>query len=435
MERREIRIVNKRMEPQSTPLVGVRKKADHYRAFFFDALRQEEGIVHDEQISLESAFHRFVTAPDVIAYYSLVPLIGDVLERVKLQCGTHPNLCKLFDSLQKTAASKDVPAKRLAKEVTTLLEEIVHILLSVVDEEFLKRDSPCDATLFHNVLRAYWTACREEYLTTLSEKATRPYVMQELLGFNMSDKGDAYETRWHGAVWEYLSERDHYHLQIIARMEKTQRELDGHYLTMKNVVSFKSLVMLTMWRVSREKGVRSIAGILGYGSEGEEDEEGDDEEVSTSSEEGSRRCGGGGGGEEDDWTLAYGSFVRDYATFTRWHTHHFEGRQVHLNLYYIDFDASRTSDAIHLDMASVQRDAHHSPASFAALFVHHKHPLGLSYMRSKSDLVSSSSRLTEVGEDVEEGDEAPIRLPPTAAPQQQAKGRRGGIASLFTGAL
>lgn len=411
----------RRVELVVTPSMNLRKKADHYKNSFFDALRQNDGMNYDEQVSLESAFHRFVTAPDVIAYFSLVPLIGDVLEKVKLQCNTHPGLCKLFETLQRTTNNKEsVAVKRLTKEVTTLLEEIVHILLSVVDEELVKRESPCETTLFHNVLRNYWTMCREEYLTTMSEKATRPYVMQQLLGFNMNDKDNAYEIRWYGAVWDYLSERDHYHMQIIASMEKTQRELDAHYLTMKNIVSFKSLVMLTMWRVSREKGRRSIAGILGYGSDDDGEEE---DSVSLSTGEHDY----GSGDQEEDWTLAYGSFVADYATFLRWHTHHFEGRQVHINLYYIDFDASRSSDAIHLDMASIQRDAHHSPASFAALFVHHKHALGLSYMTSKSDIVSVREASHEEAEEI-------LPSTTTTTTTVPSRGRRG-IASLFTGAM
>lgn len=384
---------------------GARKKAELYRKAYFEALKEEEGVKHDEQVSLSSGFHRFVTSPDVITYYCLVPLIGDVLEKVKHQCTTHPELCKHFDSLLRETSNKCLPAKRLMKEVSTLLDEVVHLLILLIDEELQRRDSHCDYAMFHDVLRHYWSNQRKTYLgeNTGLERATRSYVMKELLGFNMNDKGDEYEERWYGAVWDYLSERDHYHMQIIARLDETQEELVSLYATMQNVVTYKSLVMLTMWRCAHQKGTCSITELLGYGN-GENDSQ--DESSSD---------------EQEEWTLAYGSFVRDYALFTRWHTHHLEGRQVHINLYYIDFDASRTSEAIHLDMAAAQQkdsSAHHLPLSFASLFVHHhKEPLGLSHMASSSDLLTHNKSSSD--------EETP----------KSVKTRRGGIASLFTGSV
>lgn len=392
-------------------VVDARKKAELYRTVFFEALKQEEGVKHDEQVSLESGFHRFVTSPDVISYYCLVPMIGDVLEKVKSQCTTHPDLCRHFDSLSRETSSKCLPMKRLIKEVSTLLDEVVHLLISLIDEELEKRNAKCDYAMFHDVLRDYWSKQRKQYLGANMglERATRSYVMKELLGFNLNDKGDEYEERWYGAVWDYLSERDHYHMQIIARLEETDDELESLYMTMQNVVSYKSLVMLTMWRCAHQKGTRSITQILGYGSG-----ESDSEETHSESD-----------GEREEWTLAYGSFIHDYALFTRWHTHQLEGRQVHINLYYIDFDASRSSEAIHLDMAAAQQkdsSAHHSPLLFASLFVHHhKEPLGLSYMTSPSDLMTAENNGKMPSREQEE--------------TKSIKVRRGGIASLFTGSV
>ena len=393
-------------------VIGARKKAEMYRTVFFEALKQEEGVQHDEQVSLESGFHRFVTSPDVIAYYCIIPLIGDILEKVKSQCTTDPELCRHFDSLSRETSNKCLPMKRLVKEVSTLLDEVVHLLVSLVDEELKRRDAHCDSAMFHDVLRDYWSRQRKQYLgeNVGLERATRTYVMKELLGFNMGDKGEEYEERWYGAVWDYLSERDHYHMQIIARLEETHDELESLYVTMQNVVTYRSLVMLTMWRSAHQKGMRTITELLGYGSGESGDSDDNDSESSV---------------EREEWTLAYGSFVRDYALFTRWHTHQLEGRQVHINLHYIDFDASRSSEAIHLDMAAVaqkESSPHHSPLSFASLFVHHhKEPLGLSYMASPSDLLALGVVVVQQQHQEEE--------------VKSVKTRRGGIASLFTGSV
>ena len=372
-----------------------------YRTLFFLCLEKEEGVNHDEQVSLESGFHRFVTSPDVIAYYCLIPLIGDILEKVKSQCMTNTDLCKHFDSLLSETSNKCLPIKRLTKEVSTLLDEVFHILVSLIDQELDKLDEYCDRAMFHNVLRDYWSTQRSQYLdkNTGLERATRTYIMKELLGFNMGEKAEKYEDRWYCVVWDYLSERDHYHMRIIAGLVETHRELASLYETMHNVVTYKSLVMLTMWRYAHNKGTRSIKQILGYASDYDDDDDDDDDDSSY---------------EREEWTLAYGSFVHDYALFVKWHTRQFEGRQVHINLHYVDFDASRSSEAIHLDMATVACKESLSPLSFASLFVHHHdEPLGLSYMGKEKEVLSKQ-RVVEV---------------------KSVKTHRRGIASLFTGSV
>lgn len=375
MEQQHSRI-RRRMESNGNddePLIGLRKKTQLYRTFFLEALRHEDKAERrEEQVSLESAFSRFMRAPDVLAYFSLVPFIADLMERIKPRCLGN-ELSEFFDTLARhTSSSGAIMAnreafKRAKKEINLQLDELEDQLASLIDMELNRQELEIDHEVVHNVLRHYWSTQRHAYLTqnTGLSRLTQSYVLHTLLGFNMGDKPDVYDQRWLDVVWNYLSERDHYNMLIIAALENTQRELDALYLTMKNVVTFKSLVILTIWRLQHAANDNNKKIIQLLRTSGDDDDSESDHE----------------------WTLAYGTFFKDYQFFIHWHQKQFEGRTVQINVIYIDFESSAASAALPVDMVN-HND--HSNTSFAGIFIHHNEPLPLSYMKPQDDLMRLS---------------------------------------------
>ena len=347
-----------------------RNQLAQYKVSFFKEYEElVDAEAPKEHVSLENAYVKFIKAPHVLAYFSLVPLVGEVLEKVKPHC-MGKEMGKIFDALLRetspSSLSNHANIKRTLKEVNRLLDELQGRLLTFIDIQLDSQDHESEHKLVHKVVLNYWAAQREEYLARESGlvRLTQTYVAQTLLGFNLGEKGGVYEDRWAAAVWVYLSERDEFNMRVIEALESTQAELEALYLNIKNVVTFKSLVILTLWRLhhseemaTEEGGLFSLVEILHESGEGEEDFE---------------------------WTLAYGSFSRDYAVFLDWHQNSNEGRSIHINLFYIDFDASPFTEAIALDMLGHRRrqKKDNTATSFAGVFVNHTKPLALSYMVS-----------------------------------------------------
>jgi hypothetical protein len=147
-------------------------------------------------------------------------------------------------------------------------------------------------------------------------------------------------------------------MQVISLLDETEKELDTIYFNLHNVVSFKALVMLTMWRLahraSQNSAVPTIAELIRKNDL-----------------------------EEEDHILIYGNLIKDYPHFLALLYFGWQGRPVHITLSYIDFDATPNSKAVRIDM----REAldHRSPISFAALFAQAGQQFRhLSYMRHLS---------------------------------------------------
>lgn len=360
--------------PDTVAHLSMRKRASLRRRAFYDALLENGEIgERNERVSLESAFIAFIHDPVVIAYYTFTPLIAELLDSIKGSLMKNDAFREAMEVLLRETSNcgllyRDAPAmKRLIKEIKTQLERIHLVIEELVRQEWLsgERGARGDVDSLIELLRHYWIGQRDAYLsrTTGFKRLSQLEVLQELLGFNMSKskETDPYYTRWTDVIASYLSEKSHHHMHIIGALDQTEQELLNFYAHMNNMVSFKSLVMITMWRYHREKGTKSILEAL-YADAGA---------TSTNS-------------EDHAWTLAYGTFVEDYRIFLEWHHHGIDKKPIHMNLYYIDFDASSSSAALHIDMG-VPVDHLHAYTSFAALFTHHVEPLHLSYMRSPGD--------------------------------------------------
>lgn len=346
-------------------------KAELNQTIFIEALHEsdEQSATEkrDEQVSLESAYRRFLKSPHVATYYKLVPLATMVLDSAKKVCvAQNITMAKSFDTLvrrtQHTALlyqNKDAlrqATNEINQALNALHREIIEILKDTMNNVEIPKK---DAKMLVDVVSLYWRTKSDEYFerNTGLERLTKAYVLQNLLGFNVDGEKrvEVYLEEWRLAVWEYLCDMDRENMQLIATLDETQRELDVLYLSMQNQISYKSLVMLAMWRYRHNhngKTSKSIVELI-RGTECEASE------------------------EEIGWTLAYGEFFKDYQLFMMWHRYDFEHRPVHIHLYYIDFKASAMSSAIPIDMKSEQVS---SATPFASIFVNHNAYLPLSYM-------------------------------------------------------
>lgn len=353
--------------------MSLRKKSELRRTLYEEArsVKDMDKEKREEQVSLESAFTRFITAEHVEAYYQMVPLIASVMESIKSRC-MDKKLQKLFDGLLRATNNSGGLWRQLVTEIESQLDELEAYVGKMVYNEIQKLELDVNQKMVQGVLGYYWAGQRQDYLNCNVGlvRLTQSYILNNLLGFNMNMKEDDYQAKWRTAVLEYLRDLDHCNVTIIMALEDTERELDALYLTMKNVVSFKSLVILTIWRlchIGDDSQSKSIVQLL---------------------------CPGADEDEDHKWTLAYGTFFRDYQLFIHWHQRDFEGNPVHLNLLYIDFEASPASSAIPVHILKHNKDIY-ANTSFAGIFINHSESLPLSYMLPEDDVVPVSAALPQ----------------------------------------
>ena len=315
---------------------GVREVAEKRRSLFKQAATGKRSRFRDENASLESYFERFVSSPVVAAYYALVPGISNELDHVRQQYASKSEITSIISKLQKI---QDTP-KELAPLFVKLQDQILTVmgLGDLRDDDFVGRSSAA-------VMKKYWHSQFKQYVNKGRGSSNKPLtsflILEELLGLRLTGDKDEYDSRWASLVWRYLEEQDHYHMQVISLLDETEKELDAIYFDLHNLVSFKALVILTMWRLahraSQNSAVPTIAQLIRKNE-----------------------------AEEEDHTLLYGSLMKDYPHFLTLLYHGWEGRPVQVALSYIDFDATPNSMAVRIDMR--EASDHRSPLSFAALF-------------------------------------------------------------------
>lgn len=330
---------------------SVREAAENRRVLFLKAHKSAtRSRVRDENASLESHFERFLSSPVVSAYYALVPGISNELDHVRMQYANNDEIVSLLDKMQKKQDSlKEMPI------LFGRLQELVLRLMGLNDvkgDDFVARNSV-------DVMRKYWETQFKQYMNKgrVGRPLTTLLVLEDLLGLRLTGDKDQYDARWADAVWRYLQDQDHHHMQVIAMLDETEKELHSLYSEMNNVVSFKALVILTMWRLAhrptKDGPIPSIAHSLKAANT-----------------------------DEQDWTLAYGTLTVDYPQFLTLLYHGWQGRPVHVNLYYIDFDATPNSQAAHIDLSEAVDQR--SPLSFATLFSQAGKRFPFSYMMHRS---------------------------------------------------
>lgn len=336
----------------------LRAKAKVHKIGFLNVLEQRKGmdIRSDECISLESKFNQFINSTSVQTYYELVPLIAILLERVKANYITNNELLRLFDTIQK----KQENEREMTRLFTKIQDEVFSMLMKENTVRLMKQQ---DIKSLEAILRHYWDSQFDQYMSSNMNRVplTTQFILENLLGLRLNGNLEQYEKRWIITVMSFLSEEDYENMRVIANLDDTEREVIPLYKGMMNMVSFDALVMLTIWRIghslNRQKGllikegnILSITEIL--------------KPIMM--------------GVEKDWILLYGRFVTDYQRFLTLHHFGYEGRPVHINVFYIDFETSPHSQATHIDL--YEPKDHQSPLSFGALFAMNGASLELSYM-------------------------------------------------------
>lgn len=162
---------------------------------------------------------------------------------------------------------------------------------------------------FRTLVVAQWRRRIKEYLDVPSRPTDRITVLEEVFGFNLTNQPERHEQLWSEVILESLGQRDFYHQEIVRRLEPTAATLARHFATIRNVVTFKPLVMLTIWSYAHND------------------------------------CIGDGGDEHA--LMGYGDFAADYRIFKA-----LTLKNTPVHLTYIDFALPRHADAIILHMKS-----------------------------------------------------------------------------------
>lgn len=331
----------------------VYEKPMRMRELFIGASHRDKKKLN-ETVSLEAQLEAFLTSIPVKEYYELVPLVAIRLERVASRFTEDREVLSLIGTLEKSSNAK-------AEATVQTFKQLQQKLLTALAEYKSDDDKNMLLTLpqnYRSLLKRSWDAQYKKYVREHSKtmKLTEQYILENLLGLRVTMDEKAYEKHWREIAVDILLHNENEHIIVIAHLDDTAKELDALYSEMSNVVDFEALVMLTMWRIAQSTTTlkrESIEQIM----------------------QRSVRCA------EEDWILAYGSLSLDYPIFLQLHHRNFVGRPVHINLFYIDFDASRRAQATHIDLLG--ESAISQPISFGAFFAQKGETLELSYMHHK----------------------------------------------------
>jgi len=319
------------------------KARDRSLQFAYATARNDEESDRKENVSLEAQFDRFLASPTVRAYYAFVPMVASLLSRVRKTYGDSRILAQLVDNMQRKQSAS-------TKEISPLYVKIQDELIKML-EELAVNEERVNLKALQPLLQRYWSGTLKKFTQAVS--GSRPflsaqYILEDLIGMGITRDEESYQKDWADALWNLLSVDDLAHFRVIANLDETERELKMLYSDMENIVNYDSLVMITMWRLAHSmpnEQPQSIEAIVNH---------------------------------PEQWVLAYGTFCRDYPVFLKLHQTDYRGYPVHINLFYIDFDASGQSQASHIDLLHKDRQ---SPISFAAYFAEAGASLELSYMR------------------------------------------------------
>jgi hypothetical protein len=321
--------------------------------------------------TLEDDFSNFMHSHPVEVYYYLTSHLTLLLEKVyshlkkKNMCELANDMAALLqESRDMNLLQTDKGRCHLKKEVNLHLDKIEETLIHHIEA------LPACSGLkykeeFYKFLRHQWDQNRTGYVEQIDDKKVkkvapleRVYVMEELFWFNVKNEEETYEKRWLDALQQYFLDQDYYNMRIVMTLESTQNELEIIYQAMKNMVSFKALVMLAIWRYEHNpKLERSFQDLLG---------------------------------EKDECILAYGNLSVDYPRFLEWHQNGYSRYSVTLHVCYIEFAASRLSEAIHVSLkplafSRAAQNKQPQTLTFVDLFIQANETLALSYMRTRQD--------------------------------------------------
>lgn len=312
------------------------------KSLFNDIVRLRKEPVSNKIVSLEAQLDNFLISAPVREYYELVPFLPLQLESIRVPFTEHKDVLQLLAMLQKSS------------DTTTLLRQLQEVLLATLMRNVHEEEEGIDRKLVERIVKRAWALRQRKYMME-RPRLTEQYILEDLLGLRITLDEKAYEKQWQEIIWEILSPEHYEDMLVILHLDETERELNSLYSAMNNVVNFKALIMLTMWRIAHSNTygeVESLRMIMKR----------------------TTRCA------EEDWILVYGQLGKDYPLFVKLHQEGHNLRPIHINIFYVDFDTSRHSQPTHIDLL---QNADFLPIPFGAFFAQEGKALELSYMQHR----------------------------------------------------
>lgn len=248
--------------------------------------------------SLIENYEAFLRAPAVLDHFFLVGNLTTLLTHFYETCVKSSP--EMNATLNYICSTRDMDRKSMATEMIKLVRLMNKAMIRVEMNES-----------FRIVVTSQWHKNITTYIENTKKRALemdRITLLEEVFEYNLTGRAEGHELYWSEVILDALGEQDFYHQQIVRRLEQNAVLLARHYATIRNVVCFKALVILTIWSYAHK-----------------------------------------GHTFDDDamHLLVYGDFMRDYRVFKA-----LAIKNTSIHLAYIDFELSRHSDAITLHIKS-----------------------------------------------------------------------------------